>query len=79
MKTVGNCPCAAAHVEETLSTLSYAARAKNIRNQPAVQVGPLWLARNATGRGSAAAGAGTMQPPRRFALHETLPCGLHLV
>lgn len=30
---------AAAHIEETLSTLSYAARAKNIRNQPAVQVG----------------------------------------
>ena len=34
-------PCrraAAAHIEETLSTLSYASRAKNIRNQPAVQV-----------------------------------------
>ena len=25
-------------MEETLSTLSYAARAKNIRNRPAVQV-----------------------------------------
>lgn len=32
--------CSAAHVEETLSTLGYAARAKNIRNAPAVQVDP---------------------------------------
>lgn len=31
------CSPSAAHLEETLSTLSYAARAKNIRNQPAVQ------------------------------------------
>ena len=29
---------AGAAMEETLSTLSYAARAKNIRNRPAVQV-----------------------------------------
>lgn len=34
------CSPSAAHVEETLSTLSYAARAKNIRNQPAVQTDP---------------------------------------
>ena len=33
---------AATHIEETLSTLTYAARAKNIRNQPAVQVGISW-------------------------------------
>ena len=30
--------CAAAALEETMSTLSYAARAKNIRNRPAIQV-----------------------------------------
>ncbi len=34
------CSPSATHFEETLSTLSYASRAKNIRNQPAVQV---WL------------------------------------
>lgn len=33
------CSPSATHFEETLSTLSYASRAKNIRNQPAVQVG----------------------------------------
>ena len=32
------CSPSATHFEETLSTLSYASRAKNIRNQPAVQV-----------------------------------------
>ena len=32
------CSPSAAHVEETLSTLSYATRAKNIRNTPFVQV-----------------------------------------
>lgn len=36
--------------EETLSTLSYAARAKNIRNQPVVQVGAChcWLHHHVT-------------------------------
>lgn len=33
------CSPSAATTEETLSTLSYAARTKNIRNRPAVQVG----------------------------------------
>ena len=32
------CSPASSAVEETLSTLSYATRAKNIRNRPAVQV-----------------------------------------
>ncbi len=32
------CSPTASAVEETLSTLSYATRAKNIRNRPAVQV-----------------------------------------
>lgn len=32
--------CSALHAEETLSTLSYATRAKNIRNLPIVQVDP---------------------------------------
>lgn len=32
------CSPSATHFEETLSTLSYASRAKNIRNRPAVQV-----------------------------------------
>lgn len=32
------CSPSATHFEETLSTLSYASRAKNIRNQPAIQV-----------------------------------------
>ena len=32
------CSPSATHVEETLSTLSYATRAKNIRNTPFVQV-----------------------------------------
>ena len=34
------CSPTAAHVEETLSTLNYATRAKNIRNRPVVQVRP---------------------------------------
>ncbi len=34
------CSPTATAVEETLSTLSYATRAKNIRNRPAVQVRP---------------------------------------
>ncbi|PRW61495.1 kinesin motor catalytic domain [Chlorella sorokiniana] len=34
------CSPSATHFEETLSTLSYASRAKNIRNRPAVQVDP---------------------------------------
>ncbi|KAK9820703.1 hypothetical protein WJX74_009789 [Apatococcus lobatus] len=34
------CSPSAAHVEETLSTLSYATRAKNIRNTPFVQMDP---------------------------------------
>lgn len=34
------CSPSAAHLEETLSTLSYATRAKNIRNAPAVQMDP---------------------------------------
>ena len=33
------CSPTGAHVEETLSTLNYATRAKNIRNRPVVQVG----------------------------------------
>lgn len=33
------CSPSATHVEETLSTLSYATRAKNIRNRPVVQMG----------------------------------------
>ncbi len=32
------CSPSAQHVEETLSTLTYASRAKNIRNQPIQQV-----------------------------------------
>ena len=32
------CSPTGAHVEETLSTLNYATRAKNIRNRPVVQV-----------------------------------------
>jgi hypothetical protein len=34
------CSPSAAHLEETLSTLSYATRAKNIKNAPAVQMDP---------------------------------------
>ena len=34
------CSPAAAHVEETMTTLYYATRAKNIRNQPSVQMDP---------------------------------------
>lgn len=33
-------PCSAAHMDETLSTLSYASRAKNIRNAPTLQMDP---------------------------------------
>ena len=32
--------CSSLHVEETLSTLSYATRAKNIQNRPVVQYDP---------------------------------------
>ena len=39
------CSPSAQHVEETLSTLSYATRAKNIRNKPVVAVSgvSMWL------------------------------------
>ena len=37
------CSPSSQHVEETLSTLSYATRAKNIRNKPVVSVGPCSL------------------------------------
>ena len=37
---VACCSPAASALEETLSTLSYATRAKNIRNRPALQVNP---------------------------------------
>ena len=44
------CSPSAAHLEETLSTLSYATRAKNIRNAPAVQMDPQQAAMTALRR-----------------------------
>ena len=37
---IGCCSPHVSHVDETLSTLQYATRAKNIRNRPVVQLDP---------------------------------------
>ncbi len=57
------CSPTGAHVEETLSTLNYATRAKNIRNRPVVQV--------------QAPGHDLVYAPSRGCVLATLTAGLH--
>ena len=69
------CSPSAAHVEETLSTLTYASRAKNIRNQPIQQVRAVELRKAALGwalQGGCGAttglGSGKVYPPLQIYL-----------